>query len=232
MPPKRRASRVSEEERETNRKLLATEAAILLLLLRAVKKRNRLEVMRALITGDRRARLLARERVAAELRVPVSRAKQPKTIRVVRRVDLGDGTFRETVSVHSASFRLGKREQARFKALAAKTVADANARDRAAKTAAAPKEARAAAQAATESHVRLIATTETMTSFSEERDRVARDLARETGSPRQKEWRATLDKRACERCERLHGMTVSVFAAFEQGEPPLHPRCRCWVLYS
>jgi hypothetical protein len=235
MPPRRRASPVSKDERETNRELLALEAAVLLALLRAVKKRDRREVERVLVDSDRRARLLARERVAAELRFPASNKPPPmvtKTVTIVRRVDMGDGTFREIVSTHSSTFpKLPQREQTRLRKLSSKMVTDANARDRAAAGSASPREAKAAAKAATESQARLVATTETMNSFSLERERTAQQIARATDAPVEKEWRATLDIRACERCASLNGERTSVFAEFSFGEPPLHPRCRCWVYY-
>lgn len=233
MPPRRRASPVSKDERETNRELLAVEAAILLALLRAEKKRDPRAVERDLLEAERRVRLLARERVAAELRFPTHDKPVAPTTRVVRRIDMGDGTFREVILTNASALPPPKKgETSRFRKLARKVVVDANARDRAAAQSASPRAAQAAAKSVTESQVRMIATTETMTAFARERERAAREIARATGAPLFKEWRATLDKRACERCSALHGERLALAVRFENGDPPLHPRCRCWVLYS
>lgn len=233
MPPSRRASRVTKDERETNRAILALEAAALLLLLRATKKRDVREVERVLVDQAQKARVLARQRVAAELRYPVTAKPLPASVRIVRRIDMGDGTYREVVSTHPASVPpLGKLERLRLRKLSRTMVADANERDRAARGAANPREARAAARASTESHVRLVATTETMDAFSRERERLAREIADRTDAAVYKEWRSTLDMRACEKCSALHGTFLPLARGFPQGDPPLHPRCRCWVLYS
>jgi len=233
MPSSRRASRVSQDERETNRELLALEAAVLLALLRAEKKRDVRVFDRELETAHARARVLARERVAAELRFPTSAKPASPTSRVVRRIDMGDGTFREVVLTNPRALPLlNKPERARLRTLSRKVIAEANARDRVAKQSASPRDAKAAARASTEAQVRTVATTETMTAFTSERERVAQQIARATGVPLLKEWRATLDVRACEKCADLHGERVLVASRFAFGEPPLHPRCRCWVLYS
>lgn len=44
-----------------------------------------------------------------------------------------------------------------------------------------------------------------------------------------KRWDATLDRRTCEECAALHGTEISVHDEFPEGDPPLHPQCRCIV---
>jgi hypothetical protein len=45
-----------------------------------------------------------------------------------------------------------------------------------------------------------------------------------------KQWSTELDGRECEICGPLDGETVLITAEFSDGEPPIHPNCRCDVL--
>ena len=45
-----------------------------------------------------------------------------------------------------------------------------------------------------------------------------------------KEWNAALDERSCYICEGAHGTVVRLHEDFPEGEPPIHPQCRCtWL---
>jgi hypothetical protein len=44
-----------------------------------------------------------------------------------------------------------------------------------------------------------------------------------------KTWIITPDDRLCDQCEPLDDMTIPLNADFPQGDPPLHPQCRCIV---
>jgi len=44
-----------------------------------------------------------------------------------------------------------------------------------------------------------------------------------------KEWIVTPDDRLCEQCEPMDGRTVPVGQSFPEGDPPLHPNCRCTI---
>jgi hypothetical protein len=46
----------------------------------------------------------------------------------------------------------------------------------------------------------------------------------------EKQWVTELDGRECEICGPLDGETVGINADFSQGEPPIHPNCRCTVI--
>lgn len=46
----------------------------------------------------------------------------------------------------------------------------------------------------------------------------------------QKQWSANLDGRVCDECSALDGTVVPLDGPFPQGDPPLHPSCRCDVL--
>lgn len=44
-----------------------------------------------------------------------------------------------------------------------------------------------------------------------------------------KEWIVTPDDLLCEQCEPYDGKTVPITEEFADGDPPLHPRCRCTI---
>ncbi|HEY7824673.1 MAG TPA: ADP-ribosyltransferase, partial [Acidimicrobiia bacterium] len=46
----------------------------------------------------------------------------------------------------------------------------------------------------------------------------------------EKKWSANLDGRVCNQCADLDGTVVPLAGTFPNGEPPLHPSCRCDVL--
>lgn len=72
------------------------------------------------------------------------------------------------------------------------------------------------------------AITESSEAFSHERDRAARKLVEERRIVVWKVWDASLDRRVCPVCERMHGRAVPAHEDFEEGRPGgVHPRCRC-----
>lgn len=42
-----------------------------------------------------------------------------------------------------------------------------------------------------------------------------------------KEWITTPDELTCPECEPMDGKTVPLQSEFPEGDPPLHPNCRC-----
>jgi hypothetical protein len=74
------------------------------------------------------------------------------------------------------------------------------------------------------------AATETVSAVNDELRRAATDLERETGRQLMRVWSAFLDNRVCPECAIRHGKMVPNGIAFD-GEPPLHPLCRCIILY-
>ncbi len=73
------------------------------------------------------------------------------------------------------------------------------------------------------SSIERTATTEVMTSWNGE----ARRLARIVKADVLQTWHAELD--ACDGCAALDGKQVRNDEQFEEGDPPLHPRCRCYI---
>lgn len=222
--------------RETNRKTLALEAALLLLLLRASRSKNPARAIEsALLDFRQRARVLGRERVAAQLGATASARKPPvgATRLVVRRVDMGDGTYKEFISTHPSTFRpFSRTEQARVRTLSRDVAADATKRTRAAQDSADARAAREAARASTEARLRNIAATETFSAFNAEQQATAEAYSSATGIALEKEWSAVLDLRTCEACTAVDGQRVALRERFDAPGPPAHPRCRCVVLYS
>jgi Phage Mu protein F like protein len=85
------------------------------------------------------------------------------------------------------------------------------------------------AQEMTESRAEMIAQTETMAAANEGQKELW-DQAVEQGllsGSESKEWIYTPDNFACQDCEDLDGTTVPLSEEFEDGDPPLHPYCRC-----
>lgn len=85
------------------------------------------------------------------------------------------------------------------------------------------------AQEMTESRAEMIAQTETMEAANEGQKELW-DQAVEQGllsGSESKEWIYTPDNYACQDCEDLDGTTVPLSEEFEDGDPPLHPYCRC-----
>jgi SPP1 gp7 family putative phage head morphogenesis protein len=81
----------------------------------------------------------------------------------------------------------------------------------------------------TNSRAETIAQTETMAAANEGQKELW-DQAVEQGwltGSESKEWIYTPDGNACEDCEDLDGKTVPLNQEFEDGDPPLHPNCRC-----
>lgn len=226
------ANPTKAEREKTRKQLLAAEAALLLLLLSAAKKRNAENaIVEALRSSQVQSKLLARQRFAAELRVPIATPKvQTRTMRVVTRRDMGDGTYKEFIHTHNVPIT-NKRDERAQRRLANRFAASARRRRDEAKSAPDPKAAAANAAASTEASLRRIATTETLRVFEQERRRTAEEFSRVSGTPFEKEWDATMDRRTCDICAGLHRRVVPLAQEFPSGDPPLHPNCRCSVEY-
>ena len=194
----------TEKERETTRKRqLAAEAALLLLLFRAFRRDDRKEALaRVLLANQAGLRRLARLRLAAELQV------RPRAL--------------------AAAIGLpSKTEQRRALSLAGRVERLFRKTTKAATT----PELRKQAEVVAENRLRLIATNETVRIFEEERREFAEEYAEETGKRGTKRWDAVADANLCEECESLAGTEISLDDEFPEGDPPLHPNCRCSVEY-
>lgn len=90
---------------------------------------------------------------------------------------------------------------------------------------------------ATDRALESISVNEVSSAFSDERRRLERATRREHGSTNWfpallKMYDATLDRRTCPRCEKLHGKIRPWGVDFAgHAEPPLHARCRCVVVH-
>lgn len=81
----------------------------------------------------------------------------------------------------------------------------------------------------TESRAEMIAQTETMEAANEGQKELWNQAVEQgllTGDE-SKEWIYTPDGNACSDCEDLDGTTVPLNTEFDDGDPPLHPYCRC-----
>jgi hypothetical protein len=72
-------------------------------------------------------------------------------------------------------------------------------------------------------NIERTATTEVMHAWNGE----TRRLARASRADVTQTWHAELD--ACDECAGLDGQTIQASDVFPYGDPPLHPRCRCYV---
>jgi DNA topoisomerase-1 len=87
----------------------------------------------------------------------------------------------------------------------------------------------ARAEEMTDARAETIARTETMAAANEGQQELW-NQAIENGlltGREMKEWIYTPDGNACPDCEELDGQTVPVDEEFPDGDPPLHPNCRC-----
>jgi hypothetical protein len=90
---------------------------------------------------------------------------------------------------------------------------------------------------ATDRALESIAVNEVASAFSDERRRLERAAKREYDGENWfpallKMWDATLDRRTCPRCERLHGKMRPWGGDFAgHAEPPVHKQCRCLIVY-
>ena len=198
----------SKTEREKTRKrLLAAEAALLLLLLRAFRKEDRrTAIVRVLLDSRRTLRDLARRRLAAE------------TLR-------DQSLARRLLAAPTPIIRAG--EQRRAATLANRVDRLFQRESRNAVTA----ELRQRAQTMAENRLRLIATNETVRTFEQERLEFAQEVAEATGEDILKRWDAVADANVCEDCLSLDGTEISLDDPFPDGDPPLHPNCRCSIEY-
>ena len=76
------------------------------------------------------------------------------------------------------------------------------------------------------------AATEAAEAFNAARREIVDDAVRRTPALAQQleqVWDAELDKRTCDTCSGLDGTTAPLGERFPDGDPPLHPRCRCSI---
>ena len=199
----------SEAERKKTRKLqLAAEAVFLLLLMRAAKKSRgaKAALVQALLDGQNPLRQLARDRLLVELRV-----KKPPT----------GGVFRSTRAPTKA-------EQRRAASLASSFIEFRDKKLRMATT----SELKKLAETAIDSRIRLLAANEAVRVLEEERRKAAETVVGVEKAVALKRWDASNDALTCMECSSLDDTEIPIEEEFPQGDPPLHPNCRCSIEYS
>jgi hypothetical protein len=90
-------------------------------------------------------------------------------------------------------------------------------------------------KARVEARARLIGTTEVFDAFEDELEREIHQFFTEEAKEEEwshniyRVWSAVMDKGTCEACWRMDGQIRPITQGFTQS-PPLHPRCRCFVM--
>ena len=174
------------------------------------KDRNRkAEIVKVLLDGQLKLRRLARERFAAELGIPL-RGAAPDAFR-----------FRPSPTSPSTA------DRRRALSIVDRFTNYASNRTRNTPT----TELRRQAETAVQTRLRVIATNEAVRAFEEERRELAEAYARETEARGTKRWDAANDANTCDDCSSLGGTEIDLTDEFPDGDPPLHPNCRCSVEY-
>lgn len=77
-----------------------------------------------------------------------------------------------------------------------------------------------------------IAANEVQAAINAARMLIWRELAQAGAIPPDSriQWYTVPDERRCEECRPYHLTTIPVGSSFPDGDPPLHPHCRCWVI--
>lgn len=209
------------EAEETRRRMLAVEAALLLLLLRATRRTPRAgdlqaeadrlytDLAQAYLWGRTAAATAGAERVGAEVRALAPGANVAAFV-------AAPGVLEEARRAHRAGAGYVRRWLPKALDLSEQ---GADAPGPAAHTALRPALETGAASEAAEA-------------FNAERQRVIRQaVARnpELAQALEQVWDAELDKRTCERCLELDATSAPLGERFPDGDPPLHPRCRCTI---
>ena len=77
---------------------------------------------------------------------------------------------------------------------------------------------------------RMIAVTETTRAFAEGNRLAGLELKKEFPDVKViKQFFTNMDDRVCELCGPNDGKEVEIDEEFPNGDPPLHPQCRCWI---
>lgn len=196
------------ERRKTRKRQLAAEAVFLLLLLQALKKKRgtKAALLQALLRGQLPLRQLARERIVAELRLKQIPGQLPPISQIEQL------SRAEVLRITRIVSRFAAYEQAR--------TSNAN-----------TKELKKQAETAVDSRLRLIAANEAVRAFEQERRATVAAAAKEQKRGVTKKWDATLDSETCDECSKLDGTEIPMNDEFPQGDPPLHPNCRCSIEY-
>lgn len=204
---------MTDEEREkerkrTRRKILAAEALLLYLLLRSRKKSPNSTTAYAavLYKAKREARALARKRIAAEtgIKLGVRPERSPKS------------DMKRSTQIASRFVTFSKEKQATIPSAETKKV---------------EQELKKQADKSVQNRLRQIAAFEMFSAFEDERRLASKEIARQTGDRVLKKWDAVLDSRTCSECFASHGEEIPLDSEFVNGDPPLHPYCRCSLEY-
>lgn len=85
----------------------------------------------------------------------------------------------------------------------------------------------------TETRAARIAVTETTRAFAEGQKEAGRELREEfPGMKIEKTWFTNNDDRVCDICGPLDGKSILYEEEFDNGDPPAHVNCRCWLEYN
>lgn len=195
-----------KQRTKTRKQLLAAEALLLLLLRRAARKDGKGSITQALYRGKQELRQLGRKSVEDELETEITQKPTPSARR-----DLASAA---KVSAGFLAFA-----KSRTKALRDQTETAESAL------------LNQQATAAVDNRLRQIAAFEAVRAFEEERRDAAEQISEESGRVMAKRWDASLDSLTCTTCEGLDGREAELDEEFPDGDPPLHPNCRCSIEY-
>jgi hypothetical protein len=207
-----------------------------LLLRRAAKNGDIAFFTRALYRGENELRKLGRASVEDELATKIGQKTDDaarSTTRPTARRASPESTTRPTTR---PTARPTARDTARAAKVAAGFLAFVKRRTSVIKDAAGDADQQGTgvlqqqAKAAIDNRLRQIAAFEAIRTFEEARRDTAEQIAAEKG-PITRRWDATLDSTTCTSCQGFDGQEVELDEEFAEGDPPLHPNCRCSIEY-
>lgn len=235
-----------KQRAKTRKRLLEAEILLLLLLRRAANNGDIAFFTRALYRGEDELRKLGRSSVEDELATKIGQKTDDaarSTTRPTARRASPESTTRPTArraspesTTRPTTRATARRDLSRAAKVAAGFLAFVKRRTSVAKESAEDAGQQAAAvlqqqaQAAIDNRLRQIAAFEAIRTFEEARRDTAEQIAVERG-PITRRWDATLDSTTCTSCQGFDGQEVELDEEFAEGDPPLHPNCRCSIEY-
>jgi len=199
-----------KQRTKTRKQLLAAEALLLLLLRRAARKDGKGSITQALYRSKQELRQLGRKSVEDELETEITQKPTPSARR-----DLAGAA---KVSAVFLAF-----SKSRTKAFSEQVETTESSQS--------VSLLKQQSAAAIDNRLRQIAAFEAVRAFEEERRDAAEQISEESGKVMTKRWDASLDSLTCTTCEGLDGREVELDEEFPDGDPPLHPNCRCSIEY-
>lgn len=204
-------SQPSKKQRtKTRKQLLAAEALLLLLLRRAAHKDGKGSITQALYRGKQELRALGRKSVEQELETEITKKPTSSARRDLSRAAKVAAVFLAYSKSRTKvlSEQLGVAENSQSVTLLKQQ-----------------------ATAAIDNRLRQIAAFEAVRTFEEERRDAAEQIADASEQVMAKRWDASLDSLTCDTCAGLDGREAELDEEFPDGDPPLHPNCRCSIEY-